>query len=505
MTEGAVAAGSPLTVAAGLSALRAGGNAVDAAIAASLMACVAEPLLTGLGGAGIAILRMNGVVEVCDMFSNAPGLGQQGGESTLSMDTIQLDFGPTTQRFHVGTASVAVPGLPLGLWALHQRYARLPMTQLAAPAIEAAANGYEVPIGFERVGRLLWPIQQLSAETAQMFGDQGRDYWRAGQVFRCANLSQTIANFASEGPGYFRDGAMAQAIIRAVSPHTRLTLEDLASYEPRFTQPLGCSYRDLDIWVPGPPSVAGLLVLQALRSLEDNGPMPDRLSAQEVVRIAAAMERVESTRTTAFMENIFQDGFVDGFMDALSRKQVSAGHTTHISVVDEDGNVVGITSSLGETAGVCVPGTGLVLNNFLGEEDVNPPQVPRGPGQRLFTMCCPTIASRNQDQVYVMGSGGSSRIRSAVLHGIVYLADHAMTAPQMVQAPRAHVEFGHLHVEADGRPSGAMESLAAHSPMPLKRFDGPNMFFGGLHVAGSQGKQFVGAGDPRRSGRFDFT
>ena len=213
---------------------------------------------------------------------------------------------------------------------------------------------------------------------------------------------------------------------------------------------------------------------------------------------------VEHTRTNTFHEQLFQEGFVAGFLDALGANQPSTGHTTHISVVDDQGNAIGITSSLGETAGLCVPGTGVVLNNFLGEDDVNPTAICRPPGERLFTMCCPTIVERGE-QVYVMGSGGSSRIRSAILHGIVYMADHAMTAPEMVQSPRAHVEFDHLHVETDGRPPGTLEHLGRMTSLPIKRFEGPNMFFGGLHLAGRRGDQFVGAGDARRSGSFDIT
>jgi gamma-glutamyltranspeptidase/glutathione hydrolase len=232
--------------------------------------------------------------------------------------------------------------------------------------------------------------------------------------------------------------------------------------------------------------------------------MPAGLSANEVRRLAQAMQRVEQTRDRSFHDQLFQNGFVAGFLDALGASIGGAGHTTHISVVDEESNVVGLTSSLGETAGLCIPGTGITLNNFLGEEDVNPPEHPRPPGERLFTMCCPTIIERGE-QIYVMGSGGSSRIRSAVLHGIVYLTDHAMNATEIVQSPRAHVEFGHLHVEADGRPQGALDSLLENSPLPVKRFDGPNMFFGGLHIAGRRGDQFIGSGDARRSGSFDIT
>jgi gamma-glutamyltranspeptidase/glutathione hydrolase len=501
VTAGAVAAGSPLTVEAGLTALKAGGNAVDAAIAASLMACVAEPLLTGLGGAGLAMIRFGEEVTCCDLFTNAPGLGRGAQQTPEPMTTVMLDFGPTTQRFHVGASSVAPPGIPAGLWAMHAQYARLPMPVLAAPAVRAAREGYEVPMGFERVGELLWAIQELSEESSRLFGPGGKRPWRAGDHFQCADLGDSIERYATAGPRWFQDGEMAQKLLRAVAGGGAITPEDLAAYTPVMRRALHSRYRGADIWVPGPPSVGGILVLHALEILERGGLMPAALTADEVRRIGRAMQQVETTRDENFYGWLVQDGNAESFVEALRSPGSQPGHTTHISVIDESQNMVSITTSLGETAGLCIPGTGLSLNNFLGEEDVNPPHAPRPPGERLYTMCSPTLL-RHGNHHYALGSGGSSRIRSAILHGAVYLLDHGMHPSAAVQAPRAHVEFGHLHVETDGRPAACMDALASASPLPVRSFEGANMFFGGLHIAGAVNGSFVGAGDPRRSGSF---
>lgn len=506
-TGGAVSAGSELTVEAGLGALRQGGNAVDAAVAASLMACVAEPLLTGLGGAGLALVRVGGEVEVCDLFSNVPGLGKDPEKTAPLMHAVELDYGPTTQRFRVGPASVAVPGVPAGLHALHARHGRLALSRLAAPAVAAAKEGVEVTAGFERVARLLWPILQITPGCASLFGPRGRPL-RSGETFRCPDLGRTIERFADEGPGLFAEGEVGQAMVRTLKNRGRLGTRDLVDYRPEFRRALRYRYRDATVWVPGPPSAAGLLILQALRALEDHGRMPPALGAAQVRFLAHAMARAELSRTRHINRHLFSPGWAEGFFAALAPEELheerafgrSTGHTTHLSVVDGEGNAVGITTSLGETCGTVAEGTGVVLNNFLGEADVNPIEAARRAGQRLMTMCCPTILEVG-DEVYVMGSGGSSRIRSAVLHGIVYLTDHGLSCDDAVRLPRCHVEDGVLHVEADGRPPGAMESLAVATDK-LKRFDGPNMFFGGLHVAGLSGAGFVGAGDGRRSGSF---
>ncbi len=509
-TRGAVAGGSPLTVEAGLEALRAGGNAVDAAVAASLMACVAEPLLTGLGGAGLATIRMNGRVEVLDLFADVPGLSMPAAE-TRPMRVVEIDFGPTTQVFHVGAASVAVPGVPKGLAALHARWGRVPLSRLAAPAVAAATSGVPVSQAFERVLGLLWPIVSLHPVSAARFGNDGRPL-KEGDTFRWPELGETLRRFAAEGPSLLHDGPLGRAMVSALGGDSRLGRADLENYSPRFTRALRYRYRDATVWVPGPPSVAGLLVLQALRALEDHGPMPPPLGARQVRYLEHAMGRVDHTRKHGARKHLFDPGFVEGFLSAIAPDEVgeeyvtsghrppSTGHTTHISTVDEDGNAVGITTSLGESCGVPVPEAGLLLNNFLGEADVNPEDVLIGPGQRLMTMCCPTIVEIG-DEVYVMGSGGSSRIRSAILHGIVYLTDHGMSPDQVVAAPRAHVEEGVLHLETEGRPPGAVQAARTWQPQ-LRAFTGSNMFFGGLHMAGCSPRGFSGAGDQRRSGAF---
>lgn len=505
MSRGAVAAGSPYTVDAGLFALRAGGNAVDAAVAASLTATVAEPLLTGMGGAGLAMVRMNGAVELCDLFSDMPGRSAPQQEPA-SMHEIVIDFGPATQAFLIGPGAVAVPGMPAGLFALHQRYGKVALSKLVQPAVRAARDGVEISLAMERVGSLLWPVQQRNPWSARTFGPKGRPLV-TGERFYAPEMAETLQRYALEGPGLFSSGAVGQAMLGVLKGGSRMTADDLGGYRPRFIKPLKYRYRDATIWTAPPPSVAGILLLQALRALEDHGPMPPPLGASQVHFLAHAMDRIDASRRNGLIPNLFNPSFIDGFLTAIAPEEMGEdrahggkkpGHTTHISVVDESGNAVSITHSLGETSGVVVPDTGVLLNNFLGEEDVNPPSVRTLPGDRLMTMCCPTIVQMG-DQIYVLGASGSSRIRSAVLHGIVYLIDHNLDPGEAVSAPRSHMERGVLHVESDGRPPGALGALGLTYPN-FKRFDGANMFFGGLHVAGFGPNGFSGAGDARRSG-----
>ncbi len=514
---GAVAGGSPLTVEAGLWALKQGGNAVDAAVAAQLMACVAEPLLTGLAGAGLAMVRMGGTVEAVDLFSTVPMLPSR---SAPSPEAIEIDFGPARQTFLIGPASVATPALPAGIWSMHQRHGRLNMARLVEPAARAARQGVPVTAGFERVLSLLWPIQRRDLRCKELFGAatpsgaKSRPL-REGDTFYNPQLAETLREYGATGPSLFSEGRVAEAILDELGVQGRLREADLRTYRPQFTEPIAYRYRDATVWLPSTPSMAGVLVAQALRALEDHGPMPAYASTRQMRFLSHALDRVDHTRQGALRQRLFDQSFVDGFLNALSLDEVGEeaayapsrprqpGNTTHISVVDGAGNAVSITTSLGETAGIAAGNTGVLLNNLLGEADVNPPDVKLAAGGRLMTMCCPTLLEVGGD-IFAIGSGGSSRIRSAVLHGIVYLTDHGLPAAEVVSAPRLHVEDGVVHIEIDGRSQASIQALRA-SPWQVRTFSGANMFFGGLHIAGQERDGFTGAGDPRRSGAFGST
>ena len=507
--RGAVAAGCQEAVDAGLFALRAGGNAVDAAVAASLAAAVAEPLLSGLGGSGLAMVGIGDKVELIDMFSPVP---LAGSADPASLDAVAIEFGTSKQIFRVGPATVAVPGLPQGLWTLHQRHGRLPMSDLAAPAAEVARRGVELTPTAERVLQLLWPIQRRDPHCVALLGRDGRPL-RAGERFTNPALAQTIERYAAGGPRVFIDGLVGQGILAALGAEGRLTADDLLAYSPRVLDPVRYRYRDGSVWLPPPPSLAGALVAQALRALEDHGPMPPPGSVTQLLFLCHALDRVDATRRGKLRRHLFTPGFMDGFLTALSPDEVGEehahhggpkprrpGNTTHISTVDAEGGAVSITSTLGETCGRMVPEAGLLLNNLLGEEDVNPPDVGLPAGGRLMTMCCPTLIDLGAAR-YALGSSGSSRIRSALLHGIVGLTDHGMHPDEVVESPRVHVEGGVAHVEMDDRPPGTREALNS-SPWEIMEFRGHSVFFGGLHIAGRDGDRFVGAGDPRRGGVF---
>jgi gamma-glutamyltranspeptidase/glutathione hydrolase len=227
------------------------------------------------------------------------------------------------------------------------------------------------------------------------------------------------------------------------------------------------------------------------------------LGADAIAIIAEQMKALEDLKGDEWPRPLTSD-FDGGFW----RSQL--GFTTHISTYDAEGNAVGITSSLGETAGLSVGSMGLLLNNFLGEEDVAPSNCMPPIGERLYTMCSPSLLEIEHPggvQGYILGSGGSSRIRSVIVQGILYLTQGLLglggPIDEIVRAPRIHLEDGKLRLETFARPAGTVEQVraaCARAGNELLLFDDLNLFFGGLHMASGGVLGLQGAGDPRRSG-----
>jgi gamma-glutamyltranspeptidase/glutathione hydrolase len=186
-------------------------------------------------------------------------------------------------------------------------------------------------------------------------------------------------------------------------------------------------------------------------------------------------------------------------LDAATAGLISKGSTTHISVIDSDGMAVGITHSNGEGCGYVVPGTGAMMNNFLGEDDINPHGFHSQPaGERMLTMMCPTIV-RKDNQTWVLGTGGSNRIRTSVMQVVHNLVALGMSAREAVRAPRIHVEGEAFNLETIGQDPATVRALSEEEP-GLVLFNDSNMFFGGVHVAALGPDGFDGIGDIRRGG-----
>jgi gamma-glutamyltranspeptidase/glutathione hydrolase len=510
--RGCVAAGHPVTAAAAIEALAAGGNAFDAVLAALFAACVAEPVLAAPGGGGfILALPAGGAPRLYDAFVHTPRARRPAAE-TCAREVV-TDWGTAQQAFHIGLGCTATPGLVAGLFAVHRDLARLPMPVIAAPAVRAAREGVAVSPFMAYLMTLVAPIYLERPAARAIFGDPAsRDAPRpaplpAGGRIHNPVLGDMLEALAREGEALFYRGEIAAAMLRqSREAGGHLTADDLASYRVCVRDPLRRRYRGATLLTNPPPAAGGLLIAftLALLSGHDLRAMGFQ-SAEHIALLARAQaETVRARQAAGAPREGAEARWLDGELLAAHAAALAAPlrsrGTTHVSVIDAAGNAAAATVSNGEGNGEIVPGTGMMLNNMLGEDDVNPAGVHGWPlDQRLASMMSPTAIVGDDGRLLVCGSGGSKRIRSAVLQVVSNVLDFGLPLRDAVAAPRLHVEDDHVSFEAD-LPPPAAEALTALFSRATAWPD-PNMFFGGVHsVERAPDGTLSGYGDPRRDG-----
>ncbi len=489
MGAGVVAAGHPATAEAGAWALGEGGNAVDAAIAAVGASLTAESPLTGLGAGGYMLVRMPGTEPVLlDFFVAAPGLG--GVKRGAELIPIGIDFGDTVQIFNVGAPSCGVPGVPSGLAKAAERFASMPLRVLLEPGVELARRGLVLNRQQAYLLELLTPILARTPEGASIYEPEGRPAV-AGERLAFSRLAETIELLGEEGPTPFYEGEIGHAIADSVSAAGgTISVEDLRDYETMERSPVQASYGGFEVHTNPPPSSGGVLIAYALELLARTG----RTDVESTVEV---MVEAQSARTREFLAGLHEPGFAADFLaDRL-------GSTTHITALDADGGCASVTCSNGSGSGEFVPGTGIQLNNMLGEQDLNPFGFHSSPvGRRMPSMMSPTIAVRD-GEVVGLGSGGSNRIRSAILQTLVRSLGEGLTLRDAVDAPRVHFEEGVVHAEP-GIDESALDRLASRG-YEIVRWREQNLFFGGVHAASAGAAGTSGAGDSRRGGAVAYS
>jgi gamma-glutamyltranspeptidase/glutathione hydrolase len=513
-SRGVVAAGHPLTAEAGARVLREGGNAVDAAIAAVLTSFVTESPLTGLGAGGFMLVHVPGTEAVLlDFFVEVPG--RTVGERRSELVPIPVYFSPDSpQVFNVGAASCGVPGTAAGLADALGRFGSLPLADLVREPARLAREGVEVNAEQGFIFRILEPILTHEAEGREIYAPEGR-ILAEGDTFKFAELGDALERYGAEGPDPFYRGEIAKRVASWVRERGgTLGADDMAAYEPRVRDPVTARFHGREVLTNPPPSSGGVLIAFALEVLE-------RAGSTDVPTLVAAMEEAQLARTEAFFHGLYADGYA---LEFLSGKRIEAaaerarsgrrpteeeepgpgdrlGSTTHITAVDDAGRCAAVTCSNGTGSGLIVPGTGIHVNNMLGEEDLNPLGFHVTPaGRRVPSMMSPTIVLRDGEIEAGLGSGGSNRIRSAILQTVVRLIAEGMLAQDAVEAPRLHFEAGAVQAEP-GIDEGGLDRLAERG-YQLVRWQERNLFFGGVHAVARDPEtgELRGGGDPRRGG-----
>jgi gamma-glutamyltranspeptidase/glutathione hydrolase len=505
--RGVVAAGHSLTTEAAAEVLGAGGNAFDAVLAALMVACVAEPVLCSPGGGGFLLARPAAQKpRVYDFFVQTPAARQPA--SNLDFRPILADFGSVTQEFHIGHGTVAVPGLVRGLFDIHRDLGTLPIAEIVAQAVGHAKNGIMVTPFQAYLFRVVTATFTATEACHRIFrsANDAEALVGAGEVLRQPELADILETLAIEGDALFYRGEIAAAIASDMQTGGQITREDLAAYSVERRAPLTLDYHGVRMHTNSPPSSGGLLIAFGLKLLESVDVKQLGLATcgyldtlTQVIDATAEARVAAGDHTGLDPGRMLDEAFLARYRDEIAGRAASRRGTTHISVIDADGNLASLTVSNGEGSGYVVPGTGIVMNNMLGEEDLNPGGFQRWPeGHRMTSMMAPTLLEWPNGDTVALGSGGSNRLRTAILQVLLNLIDFGLPVEEAVQAPRLHYESELLSIEGGFDVEGLGALLDAYPEHHL--WEERNMYFGGVHTVSATKRGMQGAGDARRGG-----
>ncbi|HVC07645.1 MAG TPA: gamma-glutamyltransferase [Solirubrobacterales bacterium] len=492
-----MAAGHPLTARVGADVLRDGGNAVDAAVGAVLASFALESPLTGFGAGGFMMVHRRGETVLLDFFVAAPG--KDGIERGAELAPAEVHFdAETVQTFYVGPASCGVPGTAAGLELALERFGSVPLEELVGPAITLAREGAAVNAEQAYILDILAPIHERLPGTRELYAPEGRTL-REGQTLRFPELAEALERFGAEGAEPFYRGEVAAALSEyTLGGGGTLGPGDLATYEAIERRPMRMPFRGTEVLTNPPPSSGGILIAFSLGLLERLG------SRNGPEQLIAAMGAANGRRGEEFARALYGEGLASSLLDPAALELAAAdllGSTTHICALDAEGMCASVTCSNGSGSGVLVPGTGVILNNMLGEEDLNPLGFHAiSPGRRVPSMMAPTVVLREGEIELGLGSAGSNRIRSAILQTIVRALEEGMGPQEAVSAPRLHFEDGVLQAEP-GIDEDALLRLQARG-VRVKRRPQINLYFGGCQAVARDRASgaLSGGGDPRRGG-----
>ncbi len=502
--KGAVAAGSRATAEVAAEVLRCGGNAFDAAVAACFAAPLAEPALTSAGGGGFLLaVSPNTSPILYDFFVDVPPKRLESPD----FYPIYVDFGDTVQEFHIGAGSVAVPGFVAGLLRVHEEKGKLPLREVLSPAIEIAKKGLKLSPLQANFLKLLEPIFTATDEAREVYTVNG-ELVNERVLFKNPDYANFLELLAEEGQWTFYEGEIANRIERIVKERGGLLRkDDLARYRVVERKPLKLNWRGKTVYTNPPPSSGGILIAFTLKLLESVS-LGDWGSVSHVGALVEAFDVTTKFRKDFVNGKLHErsleavvgsDDVIESYRRLFRNKLNLWGNTTHISVMDSEGNGASVTTTNGEGSGVVIPGTGVMLNNMLGEEDLNP----RGffkwePYVRLPSMMSPTAVVSGGRVELLLGSAGSNRIRSAIVQTVLNYEVFGVPVDEAISLPRLHFENGTVFLEP-GYPEDVISVLSDH--YRVVRFSNRNLFFGGVQAVTGD---YRGAGDLRRGGSYIF-
>jgi gamma-glutamyltranspeptidase/glutathione hydrolase len=487
-----VASGSPSGTSAAVDIALAGGNAVDACVAASVMAWVAEPLFSSLGGSAfVTVAAPDGTVEVIDGNSAMPHTPPPQPGAGVTRVHLPYSDGVETG---IGGGSVAVPGVLAALHRAWRRHGTAPWDEVLAPAIAAARKGIAVPPTSAYYLSVTWrALWSRYAEAAALLGRDGVPLVE-GELLRQPALAEVLEEVARHGPRVFYEGEVAADIAASARRDGGfLQKSDLSSYEAEVRPPLMIRAFGSEVFTNPPPATGGAVLAHLLTQMESS--LPALGSDDDKTRLQAFVGALGAAY--AYRRQRYQDpsGIAAAYAEAVGRLKGPAS-TTHASAADTGGYACAITASAGYGSGLVV--RGIVLNNTLGEEELNPLGIHSlPPGARCHSNMAPTIV-RSEGRTVALGSPGADRIVSAIAQALLRITVDDADLAAAVSSPRAHLDRraeGEVLCYEPGLPGDAIEGY------PARPFEDKHMFFGAVQAAELRPDGRVAAAhDPRRSG-----
>ena len=504
---------------AGVEMMKAGGNAIDAAVATGFALAVVHPAAGNLGGGGFMLVRMaDGGTHFIDYREKAPAAATRDMYLDPQGNVIE-------GASEIGYKSIGVPGSVAGMVYAEQKYGKLTLKQVMAPAIKLARDGFALSWGEARD----FQDEHLAKfpESRRVFQRDG-NYYQPGEVFRQPDLARTLERIAAK-PDDFYHGALARDLAAAMQKGGGLiTVDDLAHYEVKEREPIRGTYRGYDIISAPPPSSGGAVLIESLNILEgyDLAKLGDR-SAKSVHYTTEAFRRAFFDRAEFMgdpdfskipIAQLIDKKYAAAWRDSIDADHASASkelkrpsifseletyaathsqpqanhespHTTHYSVVDAEGNAVAVTTTINDWFGsrVTAEGLGFLMNDEMDDFSAKP-GVPNadgliqgsanaiGPGKRPLSSMTPTIVTRDGKVFLVLGSPGSSKIITTVANVLMGVIDYRMNIQEAVNAPRFHNQWlpDVLNVERWFSPDTveALQQMGYHVQFGLR--DGPD-------------------------------
>ncbi len=503
----AVAAPGALAARAALDTATAGGNAVDAALAAMVTAMSTEPgIVSVLGGAYLTIWRPGSPPEVVDGNAEMPGRGLPRERFGQGIREVHTTYGGGL-TLYAGPGSAATPGAFSAFFLAHERHGGLGWETVLAPAIAAARSGY--PIGSAAASYLALTGERVFGWDPESRVQVTRSDGRAvapGDRLRNLPLAAALEQVAAEGAQTLYTGELGRRLAADMATRGGLITEaDLAEYRPIVRTPLLLDVGGWQVATNPPPSIGGPMLAVMLAELARRDPW----DWAEVIEIQRAVLGHRSA-VLDVAPDLERAGWE--VLDQVERHGLAglptSSSTAHVSVVDSDGLACAITASSGYGSGATLPGTGMLLNNCLGEPELNR----RGlhalaPGTRMASNMAPSVAMAPDGRVLAVGTPGADRITTALMQVLGRYCLRGEPLQAAIDRPRVHVRvLEDSAMRIDHEESVEISSAATASALPVTEHPGISMFFGGVGAAelGSDGV-LRAFGDPRRASAVGVT